>query len=237
VRVVSTPQRTICITGTTRGIGRFLAETFLERQWLVFGCSRRCSDLRHERYHHFEVDVSNEREVVAMFTTIRQQGLPLWALVNNAGVASMNHAVTTPAATMEQLLRVNVMGTMLCSREAAKQMLQHRAGRIVNFGSVAVALDLEGESAYVASKAALMAYTRVLAREVGHQGITVNAIAPNPIKTDLIAGVSKEKLDALVGRQAKPRYGTMQDVLRVLDFYLDSENDLVTGQTIYLGGF
>jgi 3-oxoacyl-[acyl-carrier protein] reductase len=234
---VSTPQRTICINGATRGIGRFLAETFLDRQWFVFGCSRQRSDLQHDLYQHFDVDVSNERQVVAMFTAIRRRGVPIWALINNAGVASMNHALTTPAATMEHLLRVNAVGTMLCSREAAKQMLQHRTGRIINFSSVAVALDLEGESAYVASKAAVMAYTRVLAREVGHHGITVNAIAPNPIKTDLIAGVSQEKLDGLVAQQANARYGTMQDVLRVVDFFLNPENDLITGQTIYLGGF
>jgi 3-oxoacyl-[acyl-carrier protein] reductase len=230
-------ERAICITGASRGIGRFLAETFLDRQWIVFGCSRGASELKQERYRHFAMDVADERSVVGMFAAIRQSGRPLYALINNAGIASMNHALTTPAATMERLFRVNALGTMLCSREAAKQMLQRQTGRIVNLATVALALDLEGESAYVASKAAIVAYTRVLAREVGPQGITVNAIAPNPIKTDLIAGVSKEKLDALVRRQAKARYGTVQDVLRVVDFFLDPENDLITGQTIYFGGF
>jgi 3-oxoacyl-[acyl-carrier protein] reductase len=233
---VTADSRAICITGASRGIGRFLAETFIARGWTVFGCSRAPSDLKHERYQHFELDVSDERLVVAMFTAIRQRRVPLYALLNNAGVASMNHALTTPAATMERLLRVNAVGTMLCSREAAKQMLPRRAGRIVNFASVAVALDLEGESAYVAAKAAVAAYTRVLARELGPNGITVNAIGPNPIKTDLIAGVPAEALDRLVRRQAIPRYGTVEDVLRVVDFFLDPSSDFVTGQTIYLGG-
>lgn len=230
-------QRAICITGASRGIGRFLAEIFIERDWLVFGCSRRPSELKHKCYQHFEVDVSEEAHVVKMFTTIRQRGLPLYALINNAGIASMNHALTTPAATMESLFRVNAIGTMLCSREAAKQMLQHTTGRIVNFATIALAIGLEGESAYVASKAAVVAYTRVLARELGSKGITVNAVAPNPIKTDLIAGVPKEKLDRLVGQQVIPRYGTMQDVLRVVDFFLEPGNDLVSGQVIYMGGF
>jgi 3-oxoacyl-[acyl-carrier protein] reductase len=234
---VTASQRAICITGTSRGIGRFLAETFVERDWLVFGCSRGPSELKHKCYQHFEVDVSVEAHVVEMFTAIRQRRLSLYALINNAGLASMNHALTTPAATMESLFRVNALGTMLCSREAAKQMLQHRIGRIVNFASIAVALGLEGESAYVVSKAAVVAYTKVLARELGPRGITVNAIAPNPIKTDLIAGVPAEKLDRLVGQQIIQRYGTPQDVLRIVDFFLDQANDLVTGQTIYLGGF
>jgi 3-oxoacyl-[acyl-carrier protein] reductase len=230
-------QRAICITGASRGIGRFLTESFLDRGWVVFGCSRRASDLKHERYRHFEVDVADERLVVGMFTAIRQGQVPLYALINNAGVAAMNHAVTTPAATMEQVFRANALGTMLCSREAAKQMMLSQTGRIVNFGSIALALSLEGESAYVAAKGAVVAYTRVLARELGPKKITVNAIAPNPIKTDLIAGVPKEKLDRLVSRQAIPRYGTVQDVLRVIDFFIAPENDLVTGQVIYLGGF
>jgi 3-oxoacyl-[acyl-carrier protein] reductase len=232
---VSKPAHTICNTGASRGIGRFIAEKFLEREWVVFGCSRKPSDLQHERYRHFPLDVTEECSVVRMFNAIRQHGLPLYALINNAGIASMNHALTTPAATMEQVFRVNALGTMLCSREAAKQMLPYRIGRIVNFSSVALALGLEGESAYVASKAAVVAYTRVLAREIGAQGITVNAIAPNPIKTDLIAGVPTEKLERLIARQINPRYGTAQDVLRVVDFFLDPENDLVTGQVIYLG--
>jgi 3-oxoacyl-[acyl-carrier protein] reductase len=232
---VSDTQRAICITGASRGIGRFLAETFLQRQWLVFGCSRRASDLQHERYQHFEIDVADERRVVSMFTSIRQRQVPLYALINNAGLAAMNHALTTPAATMENLFRTNALGTMLCSREAAKQMVINQTGRIVNFGSIALALNLEGESAYVAAKGAVVAYTRVLARELGAKKITVNAIAPNPIKTDLIAGVPTDKLDRLIGRQAIPRYGTVRDVLRVVDFFIDPENDLITGQVIYLG--
>jgi 3-oxoacyl-[acyl-carrier protein] reductase len=234
---VKDTQRAICITGASRGIGRFLTETFLQREWLVFGCSRRTSDLRHERYQHFEIDVADERLVVGMFTTIRQRQVPLYALINNAGQAAMNHALTTPAVTMDQILRANALGTMLCSREAAKQMVANETGRIVNFASVALALSLEGESAYVAAKGAVVAYTRVLARELGSKKITVNAIAPNPIKTDLIAGVPKDKLDSLIRRQAIPRYGTVRDVLRIIDFFIDPENDLVTGQVIYLGGF
>jgi 3-oxoacyl-[acyl-carrier protein] reductase len=175
--------------------------------------------------------------VVGMFTAIRQSRVPLYALINNAGVAAMNHALTTPAATIEHVFRVNALGTMLCSREAAKQMILQQTGRIVNFATIALALSLEGESAYVAAKGAVVAYTRVLARELGPKRITVNAVAPNPIKTDLIAGVPKEKLDRLISRQAVPRYGTVEDVLRVIDFFIAPEADLVTGQVIYLGGF
>jgi 3-oxoacyl-[acyl-carrier protein] reductase len=232
----ASPPGSILVTGTSRGIGRELTRTFLERGWRVFGCSRRPAELQDSRYTHFELDVADERAVVAMFAAIRKDAEPLYALVNNAGAASMNHVLVTPLATMEKLWRVNVLGTMLCCREAAKQMMTRKRGRIVNFGTVAVHYALEGEAVYVATKAAVDAYTRVIARELGDRGITVNTISPSPVKTDLIAGVPAEKLTALVNRQSIKRFGEFKDVLQVIDFLLDPGTDFLTGQTLYLGG-
>jgi 3-oxoacyl-[acyl-carrier protein] reductase len=226
----------IVVTGASRGIGRSLVETFLGRGWTVFGCSRGPSEVRHARYAHFELDVADERAVVGMFAAVRKSAAPLRALVNNAGTASMNHALTTPVSTMKRLWEVNVLGTMICSREAAKQMVLRREGRIVNCGSVAVPWSLEGESVYTATKAAVEAYTRVLARELGEHGVTVNTVSPNPVKTDLIAGVPVEKMERLVRRQSIQRYGTFEDVLAVIDFFLAPGSAFVTGQTVYLGG-
>jgi len=226
----------ILITGTSRGIGLFLARTFADRGWRVFGCARGESALEHERYTHFGLDVADEAAVVGMFADIRRSGIPLYALVNNAGTASMNHVLTTPASTMTRLWSVNVLGTMLCCREAAKQMVLRRRGRIVNCGSVAVPWALEGESVYTATKAAVEAYTRVLARDLGEYGVTANTVSPNPVKTDLIAGVPVEKMDRLVRRQSIKRYGTVEDVLAAIDFFLAPASTFVTGQTVYLGG-
>ena len=222
------------ITGTSRGLGRQLVETYLERGWTILGCSRGSSDLQHARYSHFEMDVSDERAVVNLFAQVRKCGKPLYALLNNAGIASMNHVLTTPFSTMEQVFRVNVFGTMLCCREAGKQMLLRGEGRLVNFGSVAVPYSLEGEAVYTSSKAAIESYTRVLARELGPNGVTANSISPN--QTDLIAGVPEEKMTSLIGRQSIVRYGLFEDVLNAVDFVLRPESNFITGQTIYLGG-
>lgn len=229
-------SETIVITGTSRGIGLQLVHTFLDRGWRVFGCSRGPSDVSHSNYQHFELDVADEKAVVNMFGAVRRAGRPLYALLNNAGSASMNHVLTTPVETMEKLFRVNTLGTMICTREAAKMMVLKRRGRIINFGSVACSYALEGEAVYVATKAAVEAYTRVVARELGEYGVTVNAISPNPVKTDLIAGVPEAKMTALVNRQSIKRYGEYLDILQVIDFLLHPDTTFTTGQTIYLGG-
>ncbi|HLT38113.1 MAG TPA: SDR family oxidoreductase [Enhygromyxa sp.] len=229
-------RKLMVVTGASRGLGRSLVETMLARGHRVFGCSRSQASIEHPEYTHFELDVADEPAVVRMFKAVRKTGEPLYALINNAGAAAMNHALLTPAATMTRLLAINVQGTMLCSREAAKQMSKHRVGRIINFSTIAAAYDLEGEAVYVASKSAVAAYSRVLARELGERGVTVNVVAPNPIRTALIAGVPDDKLQAILARQAIKRFGRFEDVLNVVDFFLDPRSEFVTGQIIYLGG-
>lgn len=226
----------IAITGTRKGIGLFLAERFLDRGWTVAGCSRDAGSLDHERYQHYELDVADEGSVASMMQDVRRRFGRLDALLNNAGIASMNHAFLTPASTVERVFATNVFGTFLFCREAGKLMARKKQGRIVNFATVATPLKLEGEAVYAASKAAVVSLTEVLARELAPFGITVNAVGPTPVPTDLVGAVPAEKMASLIARQAIPRYGTMEDVLNVCDFYLRPESDFITGQTIYLGG-
>jgi 3-oxoacyl-[acyl-carrier protein] reductase len=157
-------------------------------------------------------------------------------LLNNAGIASMNHALLSPGATAQAIFATNFHGTFLFCREVAKTMVRRKAGRIVNFATVATPLRLEGESLYAASKAAVESFTEVLARELGPTGVTINAIGPTPVPTDLIKSVPKAKMDALLARQAIRRFGSLDDVINVVDFFLDPRSDFVTGQVVYLGG-
>lgn len=228
--------RVVLVTGTRTGIGRHLAERFCARGDVVVGCSRGASDFAHERYAHYELDVCDEDAVQRMFVAIRREHRRLDALVNNAGIASMNHALLTPLATARRVVETNLLGTFLFCREAARLMQARGRGRIVNFTTVAARLNLEGEAIYAASKAAVESLTRTLARELAPMGITVNAVGPGPIATDLVANVPKEKLDALLARQAIPRFGEPADVAHVVDFFLDPASDMVTGQVLYLGG-
>ena len=227
---------TMVVTGTSRGIGRYLVKYYAKRGYHVVGCSR--TDLAEpiENYTHYVLDVSDEAQVRGMFVDIRRRFKRLDCLINNAGVASMNHSLLTPMRTVEKVMSTNVFGTFLCTREAAKLMQMRKFGRVVNFASVAVPLRLEGEAIYAASKAAVISLTQILAKEFGGVGITVNAIGPTPIRTDLIRGVPEEKLQELINRQAIKRYGTFEDVANIADFLLKPQSGFVTGQVFFLGG-
>jgi len=224
------------VTGTRKGIGRFLVEHYVRQGHRVVGCSRSAIDWKLDGYKHYTADVSDEKTVKRLFAEVRKEYGCLDNIINNAGIASMNHSLLTPLSTVHEILNTNVVGTFLFSREAAKLMGNSHYGRIVNVTSVAVPLKLEGEAIYVASKAAILSLTQVLARELAEFGITVNSVGPVPIETDLIKSVPKEKIDRLVSRQAIPRLGTCEDIANVIDFYLRKESSFITGQNIFLGG-
>ena len=224
------------ITGTRKGIGRVLVEHYVRAGHRVVGCSRREPEWRLAGYRHFLADVGEEVEVERLFVDLRKDYGRLDHLINNAGIAAMNHSLLTPVSTVERVFRTNVLGTFLFCREAARLMQRRSYGRIVNFATVATPLKLEGEAVYAASKAAVMSLTEVLARELAPWGITVNAVGPTPIDTDLIRAVPEEKIQALIARQAIRRRGTFADVLNAVDFFMREESGFVTGQTLFLGG-
>ena len=223
----------IIITGTSRGIGRFLCEHYLKQGHNVAGCSRNYSDLTHENYLHFTLDVNDEKKVVSMVKNANKQFGKIDVLINNAGIASMNHVLLTPLSTIQSIFETNVFGTFLFLREVAKVM---KKGRIVNLATVATPLNLEGELAYASSKAAVETMTKIASRELALMNITVNAVGPTPVPTDLVKNVSAEKMNSLLNRQAIKRFGTPEDVLNVIDFFLSENSDFITGQIIYLGG-
>ncbi len=180
--------------------------------------------------------MSNETDVAMVVADLRDRWGTLDGLINNAGVARMVPVALTPAATARQVMEVNFMGTFLLTNACLRLLKRSAAGRIVNLTSVAVPLRLEGEALYAAAKSAIETFTRVVAKEFGPMGITCNAVGPSPIRTDLLQKVPEEKLDAIIQRQAIKRWATVDDVVQVVDFFLDAKSSMITGQIIYLVG-
>lgn len=229
-------QLVYLITGTRKGLGKSLADYYLAQGHKVAGCSRGKSTIEHENYFHFECDVSDEKAVLTMVRQTKKLFGKIDILLNNAGIAAMNHILTTPYQNAKNVFNTNFFGTFLFSREVAKVMMKQKSGSIVNYTTVAVPLDLEGEAVYAASKAAIESFTRVSAKEFAQFGIRVNSIGPTPVKTDLIRNVPEDKLKELLDQQAIHRFGEFDDVINVIDFFNSEKSKFITGQVLYLGG-
>ncbi len=229
-------NKIIIITGTRKGLGYQLANYFLGCGEYVYGCSRRQSSIIHQNYTHYLMDVSDEVQVLNMVRDVYKRSGRIDILLNNAGVASMNHFILTPYETAKKIFNTNFMGTFLLCREVSKFMIRKKYGRIVNYTTVAVPLNLEGELIYSSSKAAVEQLTKVLASEIGPYGVTVNAIGPTPVATDLIKNIPTQKINELVSRQSIKRMGEFEDIVNAIRFFIADESNFITGQVIYLGG-
>ena len=229
-------SRNILITGSSRGLGKDLAEHYLDSGDTVYGCARSEGTIEHDSYFHYKVDIASPDDVAGFFYKLRKEIRHLDAIINNAGVASMNAFALTPIESYQKIFEINVQGTFLFCQKALGLLKRSPNPRIINMTTVAVPLQLEGESIYAASKSAVETLTRVIAKEYGSFGITCNAIGPSPIDTSLIRGVGKEKIAELVKQQAIKKMATPDDVINLADFFLRTESKMITGQIIYLGG-
>jgi 3-oxoacyl-[acyl-carrier protein] reductase len=224
---------TALITGTSHGLGRALAERLLADGWIVHGFARGEQTLTHDRFHNHVVDVTDEAAVRAAVAAVASSGR-IDLLVNNAGGAALNAFLLTPGSVAESLMRVNYLGTFHCLQAVGKVMVRQRGGLVVNVTTVAVPLSLEGEAAYVASKAAVEALTKVAAKELASQGVRVVALGLGPVETRLTRGVphaSLAKINAAIGR---PQGTTLA---QAVDFILSRIHDaeLKSGGVEYFG--
>ena len=213
------------ITGTRKGIGRYLAEYYIDRGFYVYGCSRNPVDFELENYCHYCLNVSDQKEVKKMLSEIRKKHKRLDVLINNAAVnTALLPVMLVPYESALETVEINLLGTFLVSREAAKMMMKNTCGRIVNVSSMAVKHEVEGEAIYTASKAAVISLTRVMAKEFNLYGITCNVIAPAALKTDLIDAVDKQTVDRLLERNAIHEFGKMEDVSNSIDWLIRPES-------------
>jgi 3-oxoacyl-[acyl-carrier protein] reductase len=225
---------TAVITGTSRGLGRALTERLLSLGWYVYGISRSSSRINHPHFQEYLVDITNEQAVQQVANSIKETGKSIEVLVNNAGAASMNAFLLTPFKSAESIMRLNYLSTFNTTQLFGKIMARQRHGLIVNITTVAVPLNLEGEAAYVASKAAVEALTRVTAREMIAQGVKVIALGFGPIDTDLTRAISRDKIQKINDQISRPSGTTLSEAI---DFILEKINnsEIKSGSVEYLG--
>lgn len=223
----------IVITGASRGLGAAIRSRLTELGHEVLALAR---NVEHVPGRAIACDVSSYDSVKAAATQIRNESIKVDGLINAAGIASMNLAVTTPPSSTQAILQTNLAGTIYCCQLFAPLMLRHKKGLIINFSTIAVALALKGESVYAASKAGVETFSRTFAREVASFGIRVNCIAPGPIKTDLLKGVTDAQIGQIVSQQIIPESFMPSDVCDLVELLLDERAKSLSGQVLSVGG-
>jgi len=231
-------MKTILITGGVRGIGAAIAFSFLkkytrEQARVCVSYSQdeeNAKKLRLAGAETYRSDVASEAQVQALFERIG--GVDV--LVNNAGVSLIKQLQDTTLEEFRKVFAVNVEGAFLCSREAAKSMISKQSGLIVNISSVWGEVGGSCESVYSASKAALIGFTKALAKELGYSGVRVNCVSPGVVQTKMNACFSENDLQALQEEIPLGRLGVGEDVAKAV-LFLD-ENDYVTGADIPVNG-
>ena len=223
----------IIVTGASKGLGAAICERLITEGYSVYGLARDVSELDFESQ---ACDVSSYEQVRTVAQTLKRKKLLVTGIVNAAGTASLNLAVTTPPHITQKIIQTNLLGTIYCCQLFAPLMIRNKRGSIINFSTVAVMLGLKAESIYVASKAGVEGFSRSFAREMADFDIRVNCIAPGPINTDLIKGVTETQIDRIVAQQVIPKQFAPSDVCDLVEMLLDEKSRALSGQVLNVGG-
>lgn len=243
---MSTPTLTALVTGGSRGIGRAVAETLARDGFQVFltyvskpeeaeavaaGISERGGSARA-----FALDVSDAEAVAAFFGAEIKDKVDLAALINNAGITKDGFLIRMKDEDFDRVLDINLRGAFVCMREAAKIMSRQRHGRIVNISSVVGQMGNAGQVNYAAAKAGLLGMTKSAAKELAGRNITVNAVAPGFIETDMTASLPADVRAAYEAAIPLKRLGTPQDVAEAVAFLSSDKAAYMTGQILAVNG-
>lgn len=234
------------VTGASRGIGKAIAMQLADDGFAVavnYASSAEKAEAVVEAIiadgghaMSIQADVSDSEAVTAMFASVESQLGAVSVLVNNAGVTDDGLVMRMSVDQWDNVLGTNLRSTFLCTKAALRSMLRARTGRVINISSVSGISGNPGQANYAASKAGVIGFTKSVAKEVGSRGITVNAVAPGFIQTDMTADLADNVLEEVTKQIALARLGDAEEVAFMVGYLASERASYITGQTIVVDG-
>jgi 3-oxoacyl-[acyl-carrier protein] reductase len=233
----------VIVTGGSRGLGLGIAKALCAAGHDVIAVARRQSEQITEAMKEVEsvssgsidfvsFDLGCIGELPALVRNIRQRYGPIFGLVNNAGIGTSGVLATMRDADIERLIRINTISPLVLTKYVVRTMMAGHGGRIVNISSIVSFTGFSGLSVYSTTKSSLVGFTRSLAREVGSLGITVNAVAPGFLDTEMTGDLGEQQRDKIARRSALRRMAEIDDVANAVEFLLSDKAKNITGTTI-----
>ena len=223
------------VTGSSRGVGKLIAQHLVQSGFVVHGCSRRPPGWTDKHYHHAAVDLGNVEEAVTWLRQVESKHGSIDVFVNNAAVTVFALTLLSPFDSISDMVRVNFLTPTVLCREVGQIMAKQKHGKIVNISSVAVALMAEGTAIYTSTKSALEAFTRVFAKEMAPLGVSCNVLSLSYMKTDMADKTSQRAKGDLLRFMTVKREVSADDLCHALDFLISARSALVNGHVLRLG--
>ena len=232
------------VTGASRGIGRAIAKKFAaEGAKVVVGFSSNeakanelVEEIGSDKAVALKIDVSDQNSVSEFFKAVLEKFQTIDILVNNAGITRDNLLIRMKEDDFEIVLDTNLKGVFLCTKAASKTMLKNRSGRIINIASVVGLIGNAGQANYSAAKAGVIGFTKTVAKEFASRGITVNAVAPGFIGTDMTKDLSDDVKNSMLSSIPLSRIGSPEDVANAVAFLASDSASYITGQVLNVDG-
>jgi len=232
-------MKKVFITGASRGIGNAIAKSLLKENYTVIGTatsSKGVEQLIAEGIQGYKLELDDLERINASWEKISDEHLDIDILINNAGFTRDNLILRMSEDEWNDVMNVHLNGMFRITKRLLKPMLKKRWGRVINLSSTSAVLGNKGQANYAAAKAGIEAFSRSLASEVGTRGITVNAVAPGFIKTDMTESNNGVIEEELIKQIPLGRFGESAEIAHLVNFLCSEESSYITGQTVHING-
>ena len=232
-------MKTALVTGASRGIGRAIALEFKEKGYSVIGTATSetgAAELNDIGIQGYVLDLNSHESIDSFWQKLEDNNQNISLLVNNAGITRDNILLRMSDEEWSDIMNVHLYGTFQLCKRSLKMMLKSKWGRIINISSASASIGNRGQSNYAAAKAGVEAFTKSLAKEVGKRDITINAVAPGFISTDMTENNDGVNEDYLIKEIPLGRFGEPAEVANLVTFLCSEEASYITGQTIHING-